>query len=256
MLYTDPWPSPKFEDCVWYHTIDLPDGRTVQGQWDLRNRFCDYTSHVPLAGKRVLDVGTASGFLTWEAERAGSEVVSFDLDHARRQKLLPFKDQVYVYDRVESERQRNEFFDGMKRSYWYMHHALQSKALVHYGDIENLPRELGHFDVAFLCAILEHLPDHIQAMASVAGLADMIIVAGAFDETEALRADFAGRAVNPTANYSFWRYSVGVYREIFAMLGFHVDRITHAKYKCLLDNSDVELPTLVASRLGVVNGSP
>ena len=89
----------------------------MEGEWDLRGRFDDYVGRLDLSGKRVLDIGTASGFLTWEAERRGAQVVSFDLDHASLQKLLPFRDSIYMRDRAESERQREHFFDGMKRGY-------------------------------------------------------------------------------------------------------------------------------------------
>jgi hypothetical protein len=245
MLYTAPWPCPPLSECLWYHTLDLPDGQTVYGQWDLRGRFSEYTGGVALAQKRVLDVGTASGFLTWEAERAGAKVVSFDLDHARRQRLLPFRDQVYFYNRPLSESQRQESFDDLKRSYWHMHHALGSQAQVHYGDVENLPRELGHFDVAFLCSILEHLPDHIQAIGSVAALTDTIVITGPIEETEEPIARFAGHAQTPEANFSFWRYSIGTYREILSMVGFAIDRITRASYPCLLHHKEIEIPTMV-----------
>jgi len=147
MCYIRPWPKPQLQECFWYRTVDLPGIGVVEGQWDLRGKFGDYTGHVNLAGKRILDIGTASGFLTWEAEAAGAEVVSFDLDHARRQKLLPFKDSAYMQDRAESEWQREFFFNSMKYSYWYMWHVKKSRAKVCYGDIENLPRELGYFDV-------------------------------------------------------------------------------------------------------------
>ena len=112
LLYTSPWHVPDIASCCWYHSLDLPEG-TVRGQWDLRGRFSHYVGHVPLGGRRVLDIGTASGFLTWEAEKRGAEVVSFDLDHARRQKLLPFASSVYMRDRAESERQRNEYEDAL-----------------------------------------------------------------------------------------------------------------------------------------------
>jgi 2-polyprenyl-3-methyl-5-hydroxy-6-metoxy-1,4-benzoquinol methylase len=65
-------------DCWFYHTMDLPDVGTVTGSWDLRGRFDEYVGHVPLAGKTFLDVGTASGFLSFEAEKRGADVVSFD----------------------------------------------------------------------------------------------------------------------------------------------------------------------------------
>jgi hypothetical protein len=249
-IFVEPWPQPKLEDCFWYHTLDLPSGETMQGHWDLRGRFADYTGNVPFTGKRVLDVGTASGFLSWEAESRGAEVVSFDLDHARRQKLLPFKDSVYCTDRVESERQREMFFNSLKRSYWYMHHCLNSRTKVFYGDIENLPRELGHFDIVLFGSVLEHLPDHIQAIGSAALLTDMIIITGPLAESEAPIAQFAGHAGHPEANFSFWRYSLAVYREVFGMLGFRIEAVTRASYPFPFSEQDVEIPTIVARRIG------
>jgi len=248
MLYVQPWPVPDINTCYWYHTLDLPSG-TVTGEWDLRSRFDDYTGHVVLSRKRVLDIGTANGFLTWEAERRGAEVVSFDLDHASRQKLLPFHDSIYMIDRTESERQREKFFNSMKRGYWYCHHAFDSRANVYYGNIEAIPLELGRFDVALLCSVLEHLPDHIQAIASAASLANTIVITGPLGEADDRNAEFVGYASHPAANFSFWRYSVGVYREVFAMLRFKIVRVTRARYRQASNPEEIEIPTIVAERI-------
>ena len=247
MSYVEPWPAPALRDCYWYHTLDLPGG-SVTGEWDLRGRFDDYTGHVALSGKRVLDIGTASGFLTWESEKRGADVVSFDLDHASRQKLLPFRDTIYMRDRDESERQRQAFFDSMKRGYWHCHHALGSRARVCYGNIERIPPELGRFDVAMLCSVLEHLPDHVQAIASAASLADTVVITGPLTDSDDRRAEFVGYASHPDANFSFWRYSVGVYREVFAMLGFRISRVTRASYRHVTTPAPIEIPTIVAER--------
>jgi hypothetical protein len=78
-------------DCYFYHTLDLPGFGTVEGEWDLRGRFDDYVGGIDLRGKTVLDVGTANGFLTFEAEKRGAkQVVSFDIGDAKFQSLLPF----------------------------------------------------------------------------------------------------------------------------------------------------------------------
>src|SRR5437762_8211882 len=92
--------SPRFvdslDDCFFYHTIDLPEFGLVRGQWDLRGRFDDYLGGVSVAGKSVLDVGTATGFLSFESERLGaSRVVSCDMGDARQQTFIPFKDKPY-----------------------------------------------------------------------------------------------------------------------------------------------------------------
>src|ERR1700722_17438739 len=95
-----PWQSdPRLSGCYFYHTMELPDFGVVHGEWEIRD-FHQYIGSVDLAGKRVLDVGTASGFLSFRAERAGaSEVVSFDVDSAARERRLPFAHNVYWADR-------------------------------------------------------------------------------------------------------------------------------------------------------------
>src|SRR5213078_133228 len=72
---------PTLDECWFYHVMDLPEVGIVNhpGSWDLRGRFDEYIGHTPVAGKTLLDVGTASGFLTFEAERRGATVTSFDV---------------------------------------------------------------------------------------------------------------------------------------------------------------------------------
>ena len=84
-------------DCHFYHTMDLPEVGLQQGQWDLRGDFVQYVGNVTFTQKRVLDVGCASGFLSFSAEAAGArEVVSFDMDIASRQHWLPFRNHLSI----------------------------------------------------------------------------------------------------------------------------------------------------------------
>ena len=61
-------------ECVFYHSLDLPLSGPQKGHWDLRGRFDDYVGNVPLSGRSALDVGTASGFLSFEAEKRGANI--------------------------------------------------------------------------------------------------------------------------------------------------------------------------------------
>ena len=84
-LFAEPMPPADPADCIWYHSMTLPGFGEIAGQWDLRGEYGAYTGNVDMAGKSVLDIGTASGFLSFEAEAAGaSEIVSFDMDTAER----------------------------------------------------------------------------------------------------------------------------------------------------------------------------
>ena len=66
--------------CYFYHTIDLPESGTIEGNWDSRAGLHEYLGNFDFRGKRVLDVGTANGILSFWMEKHGAEVISFDLD--------------------------------------------------------------------------------------------------------------------------------------------------------------------------------
>ncbi|MGL6096456.1 MAG: class I SAM-dependent methyltransferase [Fimbriiglobus sp.] len=248
-LFAEPR-SPAFADCYFYHTIDLPGVGVVKGEWDLRDTFDDYLGRVPLAGKTVLDVGTASGFLTFEAEKRGASVVSFDLADASTQQLLPFRDKLDFTDRPAWVAKQTAVFERWKNGYWFAHQALGSKARCHYGSIYDLPPALGTFDVVVMGSVLEHLADPISAMASCARLcSDTLILATPAVMTEDRMAEFRGRASRPDDDYTWWTYSVGTYKEVLAMLGFTLDRIVTTNLKFEWVDHPVERPTLVARRV-------
>src|SRR5215831_11534965 len=167
--------APRFvdsiDDCFFYHTMELPGIGVVHGQWDLRGRFADYVGGVSVKGKSVIDIGTATGFLSFAAEDLGaSRVVSFDMGDARQQTFIPFKDKPYyaAYEQFVADHARE--VERWKNAYWLCHRLLQSRAEVFYGDIFHLPQTLGQFEVAIVGAVLEHLHDQITALASIARL--------------------------------------------------------------------------------------
>jgi 2-polyprenyl-3-methyl-5-hydroxy-6-metoxy-1,4-benzoquinol methylase len=83
------------DECFFYHTMDLPKFGLVHGHWDLRGRFEEYVGGVEVSGKSVLDIGTATGFLSFEAEKRGAtRVLSFDMSDVKHQTFLPFKDKL------------------------------------------------------------------------------------------------------------------------------------------------------------------
>jgi SAM-dependent methyltransferase len=246
--------APRFVDdlgdCYFYHTMELPGFGVVHGHWDLRGRFEDYMGGVEVAGKSVLDVGTATGFLSFEAERKGaSRVVSFDMSDVRQQTLLPFKDNLYYRDRERWAEQYGAEIEQWKNAYWLCHRLLGSKAEVYYGNIYDLPPALGSFDVAIVGAVLEHLSDQVSALASIARLTkERMVLVTPLLETEERIARFEPSAANPKYDFTWWIYSVGVYREVLAMLGFAIERITREKYYYDYGGRFEERSTLIAVR--------
>jgi SAM-dependent methyltransferase len=240
----------KLEDCFFYHAMELPEFGVVRGQWDLRGRFDDYVGGVEVAGRSVLDIGTATGFLSFEAERRGaSRVVSFDLSDARQQAFLPFKDKPHYREYERWVEQYGAEIERWKNAYWLCHRLLQSRADVYYGNIYDLPRALGEYDVVLVGSVLEHLSDQVTALASIARrTTETMVVVSPVLETEERIARFEPSAGNPDYDFTWWIYSIGVYREVFAMLGFRIARITHAQYYYMYGDRLEERSTLVAVR--------
>ncbi|MDP9170353.1 MAG: methyltransferase domain-containing protein, partial [Acidobacteriota bacterium] len=64
-----------------YHSLELNDGTVIPGiipVENLRARLEAYPLPLDLRGMRVLDIGAASGWNSFEAERRGAEVVAID----------------------------------------------------------------------------------------------------------------------------------------------------------------------------------
>jgi SAM-dependent methyltransferase len=222
----------RLSDCFFYHTMELPGFGEVRGHWDLRGRFKEYTGGVDLAGKSVIDVGAATGFLSFAAEKGGAtRVLSFDIGDPRQQTFLPFKDKLYSRYPARWVEQYGAEIEQWKNAYWLCHRLLESKAEVYYGNIYDLPRELGQFDVAIVGSVLEHLSDQITALASIARLTKetMVIVSPVLRTDERI-ARFEALADHPECDFTWWIYSEGVYREVFKMLGFSITAITQAEY--------------------------
>ncbi len=240
----------SLKDCFFYHTMELPALGVVVGLWDLRGKFDEYVGGVKVAGKSVLDIGAASGFLSFEAERRGAKVMSFDMSSVRHQHLLPFKDKPYYVNHEEWFKKANPFMETWKNAYWLAHRLLNSQAQVYYGNIYELPPALGCFDIAIVGSVLEHLSDPISALASIARLTKetLVIVTPLIDTDERI-ARFEPRADNPDQDYTWWIYSTGVYREVLAMLGFEITRMSSASYFYAYGNKLEERTTIVATRI-------
>ena len=159
--------SPSFEDCAFYHSMTIPGHGEVQGEWDLRGREKEYLGSIDLAGKKVLEIGTASGHLCFWMEKQGAEVTGYDLSENQEWDIVPYHD----YDYSEHVARRREHIRRLNNSWWFAHHRLGSRARVVYGSVYDISPSLGSFDVVTMGSILLHLRDPFLAMQKAASVA-------------------------------------------------------------------------------------
>jgi len=212
--------------------MDVPGLGQVGGSWDLRDCIKAYLGNYDFNGKRALDVGTASGFLTFSMENEGAEVVSFDMASGAQWDVVPQKEyrvdpQSYMARLVEADRR-------LKNAYWFTHERVGSKAKVFYGDVYNLPEALGPFDVAVFGMIIPHLRDAFRALYSAARLVrgDLIITNRRFPPGK--REAYFVPTLDNHQTRAWWVFSEGCIRQMLSVMGFEVIRTIKSNPRCLV----------------------
>jgi SAM-dependent methyltransferase len=250
-LFAEPMSVNNPSECVFYHSLDLPVSGPQKGHWDLRGQFDRYINSVKLSGRTLLDVGTASGFLSFEAEKLdAARVVSVDIRGAECLDRLPFVQNAAFRNRAQWEEGANKFHDAIKRSYWLAHREFRSKAEAFYGNAYELPESLGQFDVVLVAQILVHLRDAIRALTSIARRCrETLIIAEGMRHEKTPVSYFLGRANNPDVDWTFWHHSEGFYTEVLAMLGFRCESTSTNEFRCNIENRSPKITTMVFRRV-------
>jgi hypothetical protein len=215
-IVTDP------ADCYFYHTVELPGLGVFTGEWDLRRGIRDYLGGVELAGKRVLEIGTSSGFVCFHMERAGAEVVAYDLSDAHMIDAVPNR-----YDRERFLASYPRHIRQLNNAYWLSHRAYGSRARVVYGTVYAVPEAIGPVDVSTFGCVLLHLRDPFLALQNASRLTRETVIV-----TEPLWApdrfarystpcmEFVPDPTNTDADVTWWFLSPGIVQKFLAVLGF------------------------------------
>ncbi len=247
--YTPPRAVEHLSDCYFYHVMELPGVGLVGGQWDLRDTLDDYLGHCDFSGKRVLDIGAASGYVSFEIEKRGAEVVSADLARGSDWDIVPYVDE--RFDLAGEMDIRTRHLKMLHNGYWFAHRAYNSHAKVYHGNIYALPDELGKFDIVILGAILLHLRDPFLAMKSAARLcADTIIVTDLTYENDSPVCMFVPNAERLEPKDTWWLISERAMTQMIMVMGFPELRTSRASHRILHrpDQTHMQCTTYVGKR--------
>ena len=226
-VYADPRTVTELEDCYFYHSMEIPGYGLVEGPWDLRGGVDDYLGGVDLRDKRVLEVGTASGFLCFTMEGRGAEVVAYDLSDQQSWDVVPYAQ----YDHESFDADRREHLRKLNNSWWLAHRAFESSAKVAYGTVYELPEEIGRVDVATYGNVLRHFRDPFLALERGLRLTTETVVV---TENPSLRyslPQMAASLIKPNMAFppnfermqpreSWWHFTPAAIKQMLGILGF------------------------------------
>jgi len=252
--YSAPIDVAEISDCYYYHTMDVPGHGIVTGEWDLRGGVDDYLGHEDVAGKRVLEIGTASGFLCFEMERRGAKVVAYDLSAAQSWDIVPYA----ALDDSQERALRREHITRLNKSWWFNHRALGSRANVVYGTVYAIPPSIGPIDLCTFGAILLHLRDPFLALQNAAALHPATIVVTELAQRRSPLSLLVGRARRRSPLFlpnaakgeprdAWWSFTPESMSNMLAILGYRTERVVrHAQ---LYANRRTPMFTVVARRI-------
>jgi len=150
----------RLSQLGWYHSLELPDGRVIEGHQsieNLRRRLAQFPLPADLRGSRVLDIGAWDGWFSFEMERRGAEVLA--VDSAKNTRFLEARS------------------------------LLGSRVGYRIADICRLTHhDVGTFDVVLFLGVLYHLKHPILALENVCGMCRDIACIESFVTESNLRA--------------------------------------------------------------------
>ncbi len=238
----------SLEECAFYHYMDLPGVGQVGDHWDLRKTIDQYFGGFDFRGRRALDVGSASGYLTFEMEKRGAAVVSFDIADGHEWNTVPFAHPSFDETKLQGDLEWH--IDRIKNAYWFAHQKLESKAQAFYGNIYAIPEELGRFDVVMFGMVLPHLQNPFKALHSAARLSRewVIITQQSLKRAEPVALFLPDPETRADA-ITWWVASEGLVERMLNVLGFELHALTRAEHACPIRGHAEECTTYIGRRV-------
>ncbi|OIN57012.1 class I SAM-dependent methyltransferase [Arsenicibacter rosenii] len=269
LTYAEPRYVSDLSDCVFYHTVDLPGFGTVDGEWDLRRTAGNYLGHVPLAGKHVLEMGAANGFLTWYMESQGARVTCYDLSPDFDWDVVPFA----CIDTDGLAQERKEHIRKQNNAFWLTHRLLSLNAKVIHGTVYGIPAGVNEVDITTFGSILLHTRDPLLAIQQAARVTrEKIIITEILDNRRqsilhTFTSGWAGRLLSRIRQKvsgpsmilrpnrqaqgpleTWWHISPELLIQYLNVLGFGDVKMTYHEQTYRSNNNKQLMYTLVATR--------
>jgi len=237
-LFATPQVITSTRECAFYHTMDIPGYGEVKGYWDLRPNVRRYLGEVDLKGKRVLEVGTASGYLCFFMEGQGAELIAFDLSDEQQADIIPYARHAWRTRAADHK----AYMRHIRNGFWFAYRAFQSRAKVLHGTAYAIPETIGPVDVAVFAAILLHLRDPFLALQNALRLTrETVIVTEALEDSRTARLlrklsrrhertdrlIFVPNAATGEPPATWWLLRPGVVMRFLAVLGFEKTDVTY-----------------------------
>ncbi|MEW5789215.1 MAG: methyltransferase domain-containing protein [Pseudomonadota bacterium] len=240
---------PDREDCLFFHVLDLPGGEVTDGAWDFRATESEYHGGFDFRGKRVLEIGCATGSHSFWMESQGARVTPYDLAPDYSWDLMPTHQQ----DPGETRAAMVEIIRKLNNGFDYCRDRLGSGLAMTHGSIYAIDPGLGDFDVVTFGSVLLHTRDPLGALQAAVSRAGTIIIMDRWPpnlDCDKPLMQFIPELANakPWGGWTWWWISPKVFENFLRIHGFTRFQLTVSEHLYVPTGNRLKLFTLIAER--------
>lgn len=215
---------------LWYHTVDLGNGLVTPVNYDYRSSLPLFRFPEDMIGLNVLDIGSATGFFSFEFEKRGANVISVELASIAewdmplgKDREQTLKELMIQYKLSTIEELHYLHLDG---PFEFCRKILNSKVKRCHSTIYGLTAEklgVDAFDVVFIGDVLLHLFSPLRALVSVAPLCrGTLIISQKVPDIKDLRPTmlYVGGEKRTGDKRTWWLPNIPCFEQILKRLGF------------------------------------
>ncbi len=218
----------------WYHTIDLGRGLVTPGDYDFRGDIHRFPFPSDMHGRTALDVGSATGFFSFELEKRGADVTAVELPSLGAWDMPLDGEGAAIVERLRSyhgaatvEEAYHLHLDG---PFQFCKKVLGSRVRRCRSSVYDLsPKVLDRdgFDLVFVGDMLLHLMSPLKALAVLAPLCKrtMVLTQQLADEDNPLPQALYIGGDSPNDGRAWWLPNWACFRQMLERLGFRDVRI-------------------------------
>lgn len=238
-------PRPAREDCSFYHSFDLPDSEII-GQWDLRTSADRYLGGVPLNQRSVLEIGPASGYLSFFMEDKGAAVTCIEPPMNYLWDTVPFAG----HDLAAWRREFSIEIQRVRNSFWYMHHEKCSQVRLIETNPYAIPEEIGQFDIGLLASVLLHCRNPFDLIENTARRVKNTMVITEIWNPTLGEGPVCMLAPHQGAKqlHTWWHFTPQFFISALGILGFAKAQVSFHTQRQPAENREVSLFTVVCER--------
>ena len=258
------------KNCKFYHVQEIQGlDKPTKGPFDLRKNVYQLLGDCDYKNKSVLELGPASGFITFFLENLGAKVSCIDLSVKNDEwDTIPHVNVNWK----KKQRLAMKDLSKVRNAFWFAHKQNKSNAKLIKTNIVKLPKSLPIHDYGLIATVLLHIQNPFLALRNMCSkVKERIIISDLVDDmgivstkhrfkfsniSKSLSSDyfnkntfikFLPRSNVMNLNYdTWWKLSPATIIEMMSILGFKKEKyLEHVQY---CNNKPFDMYTIVFKR--------